>query len=58
MKTEYTESYERQEDGTLVLVKREEHQIDVNAEIENKEAELLKMYQELEALKAQQNQQA
>ncbi len=56
MKTEYTEHYERQEDGTLVLVKREEYQVDVNAEIADKEAQLLEMYQELEALKAQQNQ--
>jgi hypothetical protein len=45
------EIYERQEDGTLILVRIEEVEVPERDPIKEKEEELLKLYAELEALK-------
>ena len=46
--------YRQESDGSLTLIKTET--VILPSPIEDKEAELLKLYAELEALKAQQNQ--
>lgn len=48
------EIYERQEDGSTILVKSEVVVVPqevIDQQVKEKEAELLKMYQELQALK-------
>jgi hypothetical protein len=45
------ETYERQPDGTCILVSVEEKEIDNIEIIKNKEEQLLQMYAELEELK-------
>jgi hypothetical protein len=45
------EIWERQEDGTAILVRVEEHEVPDIDPIQQKEDELLKLYQELEILK-------
>lgn len=51
------EIYQKREDGTLELIKTQEVEINLPTEeeiIAEKEAQLLKMYQEIEALKNKQ----
>jgi hypothetical protein len=45
------EVYERQDDGTILLVRVEEYETPDIDPIKEKEEELLKLYAELEALK-------
>lgn len=52
MKTETKETYENV-NGVNTLVKTEQVEIDVDAQVADKEDELLKVYAELEALKAE-----
>lgn len=52
MSTEKLEKYESV-DGVMTLVSSEDIEVNLDAEIQNKEAEVLAMYEELETLKAQ-----
>ena len=52
MKTETIQTYESV-NGVNTLVKTETIEIDVDAQVADKEEELLKVYAELEALKAE-----
>ena len=52
MKTETIQTYESV-NGVSTLVKTETIEIDVDAQVAGKEEELLKVYAEIEALKAQ-----
>jgi len=53
----HEEIYTRNQDGTVILVETKQVEQPTQEEvIADKEAKLLEMYQELEALKAQQNQ--
>ena len=53
MKTELVQHYTTDENGKAVLVSEEQVEVQ-GPSIEEKEAELLKVYEELEALKAAQ----
>ena len=57
MATITNEVFEKQENGEMILVHSETVEVEVPTQeqiIADKEAELLKMYQELQALKTQQ----